>query len=134
MSEAFRKLFAKTLPEPLAEREFWFCRIVSVPSLKRDQLALFLVNLAHHRRYQRPRQGERRFAQPIIHVDNLRGTKVADIRQVPWQQASTSLPAAGSCDDITALPECTKAQNRHPLGKADPGSSTCPSESPEHFS
>lgn len=72
---------------------------------------------------------QRRLTQPIIHVDNLRGAKVADIRQVPWQQSSTSLPAAGSWDDITALPECTKAQNRHPLGKADPGSSTCPSES-----
>lgn len=40
----------------VAEREFWFCGIVSVPSLKRDQLARFLVDLAHHRRYQRPEQ------------------------------------------------------------------------------
>lgn len=54
VSEAFRKLFAKILAEPVPKREFWFCRIVSVRSLKRHRSAVFLVNLAQLRRYQRP--------------------------------------------------------------------------------
>lgn len=40
MSQAFRKLFAKTRAEPVPKREFWFCRVVSVRSFKRYQRPL----------------------------------------------------------------------------------------------
>lgn len=83
-------------------KEFWFWRTVTVRPFI-PIYPLFVFELGQHRRYETPLQSKEGSAG-LHHNDNLKGTKVADVRQALWQRSSSSFPACGSSDDIISLP------------------------------